>query len=302
MMNVGVLGTGMVGSAIASRLVGLGHEVKMGSRQAGNEKAREWAEEAGPKASEGTFADAAAFGGARVQLHRRRALDRRAREGGSREPRREGPGRRRERARLLRRPAVRVGVGTKDSLGEPIQRAFPRREGRQGAKHMNCDVMVDPTKVPGEHDVFICGEDSDAEAQVARVLRTVQVPAEHIVDLGSISAARGTELYVALWLNLWGRGNGAVQHRARALEASAAASGRAGEHPGHPPCTSSVRSFTATSASSPLTSSTNRSASPRWMKTSSSTPSGKSGERVTDTAKARSLRRGHPRALQSSPA
>jgi hypothetical protein len=60
-MNVGVLGTGMVGSAIASRLVGLGHEVKMGSRQAGNEKAREWAAEAGPKASEGSFADAAAF-------------------------------------------------------------------------------------------------------------------------------------------------------------------------------------------------------------------------------------------------
>ena len=62
MMNVGVLGTGMVGSAIASRLVGLGHEVKMGSREAGNENARGWAEEAGPKASEGTFADAAAFG------------------------------------------------------------------------------------------------------------------------------------------------------------------------------------------------------------------------------------------------
>ena len=62
MMNVGVLGTGMVGSAIASRLVGLGHEVRMGSREAGNEKAREWAEEAGSKASEGTFADAAALG------------------------------------------------------------------------------------------------------------------------------------------------------------------------------------------------------------------------------------------------
>ena len=61
MMNVGVLGTGMVGSAIASRLVGLGHEVRMGSREAGNEKARAWAETAGPKASEGTFADAAAF-------------------------------------------------------------------------------------------------------------------------------------------------------------------------------------------------------------------------------------------------
>jgi len=52
----------MVGNAIASRLVGLGHEVQMGSREAGNEKAREWVLGAGPNASEGTFADAAAFG------------------------------------------------------------------------------------------------------------------------------------------------------------------------------------------------------------------------------------------------
>ena len=49
-MNVGVLGTGIVGSTIASRLVQLGHEVKMGSREAGNAKAREWAAAAGPKA------------------------------------------------------------------------------------------------------------------------------------------------------------------------------------------------------------------------------------------------------------
>ena len=54
-MNVGVLGTGMVGSAIASRLVALGHEVRMGSREAGNEKAREWVLGAGPNASEGAF-------------------------------------------------------------------------------------------------------------------------------------------------------------------------------------------------------------------------------------------------------
>jgi 8-hydroxy-5-deazaflavin:NADPH oxidoreductase len=61
-MNVGVLGTGVVGSAIGSRLVGLGQEVRMGSREAGNENARAWADEAGSNASEGTFADAAAFG------------------------------------------------------------------------------------------------------------------------------------------------------------------------------------------------------------------------------------------------
>ena len=86
-----------------------------------------------------------------------------------------------------------VGVGTKDSLGEQIQRAFPEVTVVKALNTMNCDVMVDPTKVPGEHDVFICGEDSDAKAQVAGVLREFGWPGEHIVDLGGISAARGTQ-------------------------------------------------------------------------------------------------------------
>ena len=70
MMNVGVLGTGMVGSAIASRLVGLGHEVRMGSREAGNEKAREsarsWLE-----GERGHLRRRGGIRGARVQLHGR---------------------------------------------------------------------------------------------------------------------------------------------------------------------------------------------------------------------------------------
>jgi len=60
-MKIGVLGTGMVGQAIAGKLAALGHEVKMGAREAGNEKAAGWAKGAGPRASHGTFADAAAF-------------------------------------------------------------------------------------------------------------------------------------------------------------------------------------------------------------------------------------------------
>jgi 8-hydroxy-5-deazaflavin:NADPH oxidoreductase len=61
-MKIAVLGTGMVGQAIAGKLASLGHEVKMGAREAGNEKAQAWAKSAGPRASHGTFAEAAAFG------------------------------------------------------------------------------------------------------------------------------------------------------------------------------------------------------------------------------------------------
>lgn len=61
-MKIGVLGTGMVGNAIDSKLIELGHEVKMGSRTANNEKAAEWVRANGSRASQGTFAEAAAFG------------------------------------------------------------------------------------------------------------------------------------------------------------------------------------------------------------------------------------------------
>jgi predicted dinucleotide-binding enzyme len=69
---------------------------------------------------------------------------------------------------------------------------------------MNCEVMVDPGKVPGEHDVFLSGEDTEAKRQVTELLRSFDWPAERIVDLGGITSARGTEMYVALWLRLWG--------------------------------------------------------------------------------------------------
>jgi predicted dinucleotide-binding enzyme len=69
---------------------------------------------------------------------------------------------------------------------------------------MNCDVMVDPAKVPGEHDVFVCGEDADAKRQVSGLLESFGWPGGRIRDLGGIESAGGTEMYVALWLRLWG--------------------------------------------------------------------------------------------------
>ena len=61
-MKIGILGTGMVGDTIGSALVAKGHEVKMGSRSAQNEKAMNWVTKNGQNASQGSFADAAQFG------------------------------------------------------------------------------------------------------------------------------------------------------------------------------------------------------------------------------------------------
>jgi len=73
---------------------------------------------------------------------------------------------------------------------------------------VNANVMVDPSIVPGEHDVFVSGNDDEAKARVVELLESFGWPAERILDLGDITAARGQELYVALWVRLMGVAGG----------------------------------------------------------------------------------------------
>ena len=106
-------------------------------------------------------------------------------------------------------PPPIVGVSIDDSLGEQIQRAFPEARVVKALNTMNTNVMVDPSVVPGEHDVFVSGNDEEAKAQVAELLESFGWPADRILDLGDITAARGQELYVALWVRLMGPAGGA---------------------------------------------------------------------------------------------
>ena len=61
-MRVGILGSGDVGQALGNGFVSRGHIVKLGAREARNEKAAAWAAKHPGKASAGTFKDAATFG------------------------------------------------------------------------------------------------------------------------------------------------------------------------------------------------------------------------------------------------
>ena len=61
-MNVGILGSGDVGQSLGSGFVSRGHSVKLGAREASNEKTAAWAARHPGKGSAGTFRDAASFG------------------------------------------------------------------------------------------------------------------------------------------------------------------------------------------------------------------------------------------------
>jgi predicted dinucleotide-binding enzyme len=202
-VRIGVLGTGMVGQAIATKLVELGHDVMIGSRTADNEKAAEWVADAGEGASQGTFADAAAHGellfnctGGLVSLD---AL-------GSVRPEDLAGKTLVDVANALDRSSGQIGVlvSPTDSLAERIQRAFSDARVVKALNTMNCQVMVDPARVPGEHDVFVCGNDDSAKREVRDLLESFGWAPENIIDLGDLSAARGAEAYVALWIRLRG--------------------------------------------------------------------------------------------------
>lgn len=203
-MRIGILGTGVVGATVGRRLVETGHEVRMGSRTADNRTARDWAAELGPAAGHGTFADVAAFGevvvnatGGLVSLD---ALSAAGADNLAGKP-------------LLDLsnpldfsggfpPAVVQPDGR--SLAEQIQEAFPAARVVKTLNTMNCDVMVHPRALPGSHSVFVAGDDADAKGVAVGLLRGFGWTDDEIVDAGGITAARGLELYLPLWLSLMG--------------------------------------------------------------------------------------------------
>ena len=200
-MRVGVLGTGMVGRTIASKLVALGHEVCMGAREAGNEKAAGWASRAGEGASEGSFADAAAHGELLFNCTAGTASLDALRAAGEEELR----------GKVLVDVAnpldfskgmpPTLSVVNDDSLGEQIQREFPDARVVKALNTVNTDVMVAP--IEGTH-LFVCGDDDGAKRQVVELLGDFGWPADSVIDMGGIDQARGQEMYLALWIRLMG--------------------------------------------------------------------------------------------------
>jgi 8-hydroxy-5-deazaflavin:NADPH oxidoreductase len=201
-MRIAILGTGVVGQTIGKRLVELGHQVTMGSRSATNEKAVKWAESAGAGAGHATFADAAA--GAEVVFN--------CTGGGVSLSALREAGARNLFGKILvdvanpldfsRGMPPSLTVCNTDSLGEEIQRAFPETKVVKTLNTMNAAVMVNPGLVPGEHDVFLSGNDASAKVAVAELLRSFGW--RNVIDLGDITTARGVEMILPIWLRLMG--------------------------------------------------------------------------------------------------
>ncbi len=203
-MKYAVLGTGMVGHTLATKLVSLDHEVCMGARTADSEKAKAWVGENGPLALQADFQQAAQWADrVIVAVSGGKVLDV---------------------ADLVTNQAVRAKtvidvtnpldtsqgmpptlipeLSNTTSAGEEFQKRLPGAKVVKALNTMNHQLMVDPKRVPEPHDVFLCGDDADAKADVMGML--AEFGWNDPIDLGPLAAARGLEGLMPFWLRMWG--------------------------------------------------------------------------------------------------
>lgn len=215
-MRIGILGTGMVGQALAMKLTETGHEVVMGTRDPkttlsrvepdmyGNPSFSEW-KKGNPAIGVSTFSDTAhnaeliinaTAGMQSLEVLRAAGLENLANKvlidianpldfSGGMPP--------------------SLGIVNKDSLGEQIQAAFPKTKVVKTLNTMGSAVMVNPGSVAqGNHDVFMCGNDAQAKKAVSEILIR-DFGWKDVIDMGDITNARGTEMLLPIWVRLYGK-------------------------------------------------------------------------------------------------
>ncbi len=222
-MNIAVLGTGMVGQAIAGRLHELGHSVVVGTRAPEATLARTEPDEMGnppfsvwyddhPGVELATFSDAAARAELVVNATSGAAtLDvlglARAEN-------------------LAAKVLVDISnpldfshgfpptlfVKDTDSLGEKVQRAFPEAKVVKTLNTLTASLMVDPKSLGEASTIFVSGDDAGAKATVVELLESFGH--DDVIDLGPLETARGTEMILPVWLRLMGAlGTGAFNFK-----------------------------------------------------------------------------------------
>ena len=214
-MKIGILGTGVVSQTIAEKLVQLGHGVMIGTRDKqvtlaktgkdnfGRPPFSEWLKN-NSKVQFGTYTEAASFGELLVN----------ATNGFGTMPALEAAGKR----NLVNKVMIDISnpldfskgmpptlfISNTDSLGEQIQRAYPELKVVKALNTMNAYIMVNPSLLPDDHNVFLNGNDVNAKNEVKMLLISFGWKEKNIIDMGDISTARGTEQILPIWVRLWG--------------------------------------------------------------------------------------------------
>ncbi len=212
-MKIAILGTGNVGQTYASKFIELGHEVMMGTRNPDDtlkkEKFLEW-HTANPKVQLAKFVDTVAFGEIIVNaLQGAASIDVVKSISSSLFD-----------TKILLDvsnpldfskgfpPTLIEGLTNTNSLGEEIQKTLPNAKVVKTLSTMWCGIMVNPKMIAnGDHNAFIAGNDLEAKNKIKELMASFGWAVNNILDLGDISKARGVEMYLPLWLSIFGATN-----------------------------------------------------------------------------------------------
>lgn len=217
-MKIGIIGTGTVGRAIASKLAELDYDVMMGTRNVseklasdasdmyGNPPLNEWIK-SNNKVKLVTFAEAASFGEIIVN----------ATNGSNSVKALIQSGAKNLAGKVLidianpldfsngMPPSLISGLHNTNSLAEEIQKTFPDVKVVKTLNTMTAALMINPNMLGnGDHVNFICGNSTDAKAKVEKILNQFGWKTESIMDLGDITAARASESILLIWVRMLG--------------------------------------------------------------------------------------------------
>lgn len=213
-MKIGIMGTGIVAQTLGAKIMKKGHDVMFGTRDVartlqrsepdpmGNPPFAQWLQKHS-RAKLESFRDAAGFGeviiNATAGVASLAALNQAGEEN--------------LKGKILMDVANPLDLSqglpptftvcNSDSLGEQIQKAFPETKVVKTLNTVNCRLMVNPALIPGDHHIFVSGNDEEAKRQVSDYLSNwFGWKKKNIIDLGDITTSRGTEMALALWIRL----------------------------------------------------------------------------------------------------
>ena len=197
-MNIGVIGTGIVGQTLGRGFATHGHRVMMGSRDPSNAKMQQWVGETGHGVAGGSFADAARFGDALVLATSWEGTENALRLAGAEHTKGKVIIDATNPLDFSRGAPPRLAVSGEDSAGERVQRWLPGARVVKAFNTVGNVSMVDPQLPGGPPDMFICGDDAAAKQTVDALCRDLGWPGT--IDIGGIEAARYREAMAMIWI------------------------------------------------------------------------------------------------------
>jgi predicted dinucleotide-binding enzyme len=198
-MKVGILGSGPVGQALGAGFAKEGHDVKLGTRKPDDDKIKQWLKQVGPKATAGSFADAAKFGELAVLATRWDGTENAIKLADPKNLTGKIVIDATNPLKFIPNAPPGLAVGFTDSGGERVQRWLPGAKVVKAFNIVNAQFMYKPQFPGGPPDMFICGNDAGARQAVTDICKAFGWP---VTDIGGIEGARLLEPLALLYVQI----------------------------------------------------------------------------------------------------